>query len=80
MHVAFTTACRATARVLAAACLLPFGLAQAQEIQAGAAYVDTKNSTQVDAGAWRFQVTPYVWMTGMSGDIRATSNVPTAHV
>lgn len=80
MHVAFATPFRAAARMLAAACPLALGLAQAQETPAGAAHADTKNSTQVDADAWRFQVTPYVWMTGMSGDIRATSNLPTAHV
>ncbi len=31
-----------------------------------------------DAG-WRFQVTPYVWMTGSSGDMRPTGSAPTLH-
>lgn len=27
--------------------------------------------------AWRFQLTPYVWMTGLSGDVRPLANAPT---
>lgn len=52
--------------VAAAAGLLSAGVAQAQAPQS--------------ADAWRFQITPYVWMTGLQGDIRPTHNAPTAHV
>lgn len=30
--------------------------------------------------AWRFQLTPYVWMTGLHGDIRPFQGAPTVHV
>lgn len=29
---------------------------------------------------WHFQLTPYVWMTGLKADIRASNHLPTAHV
>ncbi|MFC4622505.1 hypothetical protein ACFO3A_09780 [Comamonas nitrativorans] len=32
-----------------------------------------------DAAAWRFQVTPYVWMAGSAGDMRPTAQAPTLH-
>ncbi|MVW72090.1 outer membrane protein [Bordetella sp. 15P40C-2] len=33
-----------------------------------------------DDDAWRFQVTPYVWMTGLDGTVRPFQGAPTAHV
>lgn len=32
------------------------------------------------ADAWRFQLTPYVWMTGLDGSVRPFRGAPTAHV
>ncbi len=29
---------------------------------------------------WRFQLTPYVWMTGFQGHVRPSPNAPTVHV
>ena len=43
-------------------------------------------STQVSAqeskasDAWRFQLTPYVWMSGLDGEVRPFNGAPTAHV
>lgn len=34
----------------------------------------------MEPSAWRFQVTPYVWMTGLKGDLRLSPRLPTAHV
>lgn len=33
---------------------------------------------QTDNDEWRFQLTPYVWFSGLSGDIRPIENGPTA--
>ena len=30
--------------------------------------------------AWRFQLTPYVWMSGLDGEVRPFNGAPTAHV
>ena len=35
---------------------------------------------QPAADAWRFQLTPYVWMTGLDGSVRPFRGAPTAHV
>lgn len=32
------------------------------------------------AGAWRFQLTPYVWMTGLDGSVRPFRGTPTVNV
>lgn len=56
-----------TTHLFVAACCMYAGATHAQE----SSYV---------SDTWRFQVTPYVWMTGLQGDIRPTSNLPTAHV
>ncbi|WP_294255931.1 YfaZ family outer membrane protein [uncultured Comamonas sp.] len=32
------------------------------------------------ADAWRFQLTPYVWMTGLDGSVRPFRGAPTVHV
>lgn len=32
------------------------------------------------ADAWRFQLTPYVWLTGLDGSVRPFKGAPTAHV
>ena len=37
-----------------------------------------QDKTPVDA--WRFQLTPYVWMTGLDGSVRPFKSAPTAHV
>lgn len=51
-----------------AACLLTGSQALAQS---------TENAA---ADSWRFQLTPYVWMTGLDGHIRPFKGAPTAHV
>lgn len=51
-----------------AALLLPLGSAIAQE------------PDPVGADTWRFQITPYVWMTGLQGDIRPSAGLPTVHI
>lgn len=61
----------------AAAAIAPWGAAQAQGIGPDAAGV---GSPGADTEGWRFQLTPYVWMTGLKGDIRVARNAPTAHV
>ena len=33
--------------------------------------------THAQESAWRYQLTPYVWMTGLSGDVRPLANAPT---
>lgn len=40
-----------------------------------AAGVATHSSAQENS--WRYQLTPYVWMTGLSGDVRPLANAPT---
>ncbi|KRG66403.1 hypothetical protein ABB26_00655 [Stenotrophomonas humi] len=45
-------------------------LAQAQSAEAG----------DVAADAWRFQATPYVWMSGMEGQVRPFRSAPMADV
>lgn len=34
----------------------------------------------ISADAWRFQVTPYVWMAGLDGSVRPFRGAPTANV
>ena len=36
--------------------------------------------TPVETDAWRFQLTPYVWMTGLDGQVRPFNGAPTANV
>ena len=36
--------------------------------------------TPMEADAWRFQLTPYVWMTGLDGQVRPFGGAPTANV
>ncbi|MEG0939749.1 MAG: hypothetical protein RSE32_15280 [Comamonas sp.] len=36
--------------------------------------------TPVETDAWRFQLTPYVWMTGLDGQVRPFKGAPTANV
>lgn len=36
--------------------------------------------TPVESDAWRFQLTPYVWMTGLDGQVRPFKGAPTANV
>ncbi|MGH8054915.1 MAG: hypothetical protein ACREP4_13455 [Stenotrophomonas sp.] len=60
-----------TKRVSLAMLLLVVGsvpLAQAQPSDGG------------DADGWRFQATPYVWMSGMDGQVRPFRNAPMANV
>ncbi|WP_027017205.1 outer membrane beta-barrel protein [Comamonas composti] len=40
------------------------------------------HADQTDQGGngWRYQLTPYLWMTGMNGHLRPLANSPTAHV
>lgn len=33
-----------------------------------------------ESDAWRFQLTPYVWMSGLEGRVRPFQGAPTAHV
>ncbi|WP_404473334.1 hypothetical protein LG301_03085 [Vreelandella venusta] len=40
-----------------------------------AAGVATHSPAQENS--WRYQLTPYVWMTGLSGDVRPLANAPT---
>lgn len=54
------------AMLLLATCSVPF--AQAQAADGG------------DADAWRFQATPYVWMSGMEGQVRPFRSAPMANV
>lgn len=42
----------------------------------GAAHAE---ALQNDAASWRFQATPYVWMTGLSGNLQVSPHIPTAH-
>ena len=39
-----------------------------------------QNLPMQDAGAWRFQVTPYVWMIGMNGHVQPAAGLPSLHV
>lgn len=57
---------------------IPFAVAAACWLVAGAAQAQQPVAT--DAEPWRFQLTPYVWMTGLQGHIRVARNAPTAHV
>jgi len=52
---------------LALALALSFGLAMP---------VEASQATAADS-AWRFQLTPYAWMTGLSGDVRPLAKAPT---
>lgn len=54
--------------ILVAASLMPIGSVLAQE------------TAPPEQNAWRFQLTPYVWMTGLEGRIRPFQGAPTAHV
>lgn len=67
MSLTTPSARRCMTRLLASTCWLPLGLAHAQDPLAL-------------GETWRFQVTPYVWMTGLQADIRAAHSLPTAHV
>lgn len=44
----------------------------------GSANAQTDPLTQ--ASAWRIQVTPYVWLIGLTGDLRLSPNLPKVHV
>jgi hypothetical protein len=57
-----------TRRILVAVSLLSVGSLYAQE------------AAQPGENAWRLQLTPYVWMTGLQGEIRPNHSMPTAHV
>lgn len=41
---------------------------------------NAQNVPMQDADAWRFQITPYVWMIGMNGHVRPASGLPSLHV
>lgn len=55
-------------------------------LAAGMAGLCTLGATSAQTGAqhaddaWRFQLTPYVWMTGLDGHVRPFGGAPTAHV
>ncbi len=59
---------KTTRHILAVASLLSVGSLFAQE------------APQTGKETWRFQLTPYVWLTGMQGDIRPSRSLPVAHV
>lgn len=40
----------------------------------------TPETTSQATEEWRFQLTPYVWMTGLGGDIQPFQAAPTAHI
>ncbi len=42
-------------------------------------YAVAQQDSLAHQNPWRFQGTPYVWMTGLQGDIRPTAKLPTAH-
>ncbi|BEP57043.1 MULTISPECIES: hypothetical protein [unclassified Variovorax] len=44
------------------------------------ASAQTSVSDDRESEAWRFQLTPYVWMTGLEGHISPFQGAPTAHV
>lgn len=44
------------------------------------ASASAQTTGETDGEAWRFQLTPYVWMTGMEARIRPFPGAPTAHV
>lgn len=44
------------------------------------ASAQTSAAADGGADAWRFQLTPYVWMTGLKGHVRPFQGAPTAHV
>ena len=46
----------------------------------GTAHADASMDAPLDASAWRFQVTPYVWMTGLKGDLQLSPGLPNIHV
>lgn len=35
------------------------------------------NADDINEESWRFQLTPYVWMAGLAGDVRPLENAPT---
>lgn len=35
------------------------------------------NADGINEEGWRFQLTPYVWMAGLAGDVRPLENAPT---
>lgn len=55
------------------------GLAAAALLGASSASAQTP-ALDAAADAWRFQLTPYVWMTGLEGRIRPFRGAPTVHV
>lgn len=56
--------------------VLVSGAAVAQQM----AQAEGTEDETAQAQAWRFQVTPYVWMTGLDGYIQPLGNGPAAHV
>jgi len=40
----------------------------------------SQNVPDMAPKAWRFQATPYVWMTGLRGNVRPVQGAPTVHV
>lgn len=54
---------------------LPFALAVA--LSFGLATSGHASQPAAADDAWRFQLTPYVWMTGLSGDVRPLAGAPT---
>ncbi|MBN8791458.1 MAG: hypothetical protein J0I01_04435 [Stenotrophomonas nitritireducens] len=47
---------------------------------AGLSAAATVHAQDAGADAWRFQVTPYVWMTGLDGQVRPFQGAPSVHV
>lgn len=52
---------------------------------AAPAHADTDTDTDTDLGSstpahWRFQLTPYVWMSGLEGRVRPFARAPLVHV
>lgn len=43
-------------------------------------WAQSQAALNVAPESWRFQATPYVWMTGLRGDVRPLQGTPTVHV
>lgn len=54
---------------------LPLALTLALSV--GVATLGYASQATATDDAWRFQITPYAWMAGLSGDIRPTAEAPT---
>lgn len=46
----------------------------------GSAHAQLQPKESVPASPWRFQVTPYVWLTGLRGELQLSPRLPQVHV